>query len=190
MVVDRKNSRNADTGKFELIFKAPPVTVPNYIGIDLKVDGHSYKKNNHVSVQQQEKKLEPKQEISLEFIKESVNETKEHKNDQISKDSKETKNLLSEPKETFLKFEKQNNQFDKLDKVEKVLTSHLTNSTTKLVDNVVNTINTDKNRTPSLPAVSSLNEKKTPNYSKPKRELTCAPISIATSIHELTQKGK
>lgn len=180
--MDRKNNRNADTGKFELIFKSPPVTVPSYIGIDLKIDGHSYKKNNHVGVQL-EKKVESKQETSLELVKEV-------KDSEI----KETRNQ-SETKELLLKFDKQNNQFEKLDKVEKVLAAHLTNpsttnSTTKLVDSVVNTINSDKNRAPNLPVVTGLNEKKISSYSKPKRELTCAPISIATSIHELTQKGK
>lgn len=37
VILDRRTNRNADTGKFELIYKACPVTVPNYIGIDLKV---------------------------------------------------------------------------------------------------------------------------------------------------------
>lgn len=44
VIIDRKTNRNADTGRFELIYKALAVTVPNYIGIDLKIDGHSYKK--------------------------------------------------------------------------------------------------------------------------------------------------
>lgn len=44
VIIDRKYNRNADTGRFELIYKASPVTVPNYVGIDLKIDGFSYKK--------------------------------------------------------------------------------------------------------------------------------------------------
>ncbi len=44
VIIDRRTNRNADTGRFELIYKALAVTVPNYIGIDLKIDGHSYKK--------------------------------------------------------------------------------------------------------------------------------------------------
>lgn len=37
VVIDRRTNRNADTGRFELIYKASPVSVPNYLGVDLKV---------------------------------------------------------------------------------------------------------------------------------------------------------
>jgi tubulin monoglycylase TTLL3/8 len=37
VVIDRKLNRNCDTGRFEILYKAPPVPAPNYIGIDLKV---------------------------------------------------------------------------------------------------------------------------------------------------------
>ena len=37
VVLDRRWNKNADTGRFELIYKANPVTVPNYLGVDLKV---------------------------------------------------------------------------------------------------------------------------------------------------------
>ncbi|CAF0875314.1 unnamed protein product [Brachionus calyciflorus] len=44
VIIDRKSNKNCDTGRFELIHKAMTVPQPNYIGIDLKVDGQSYKK--------------------------------------------------------------------------------------------------------------------------------------------------
>jgi hypothetical protein len=53
VIIDKKYNKNADTGRFEIIYKGMPVSVPNYLGVDLKVDGHSYKKahqsnNNNV----------------------------------------------------------------------------------------------------------------------------------------------
>ena len=50
VIIDRRNNKNADTGRFELIYKAIAVSIPNYIGIDLKIDGHSYKKSNQFFV--------------------------------------------------------------------------------------------------------------------------------------------
>ena len=44
VIIDRKSNKNCDTGRFELIHKAMTVPQPNYIGIDLKVDGQAYKK--------------------------------------------------------------------------------------------------------------------------------------------------
>ena len=44
VIIDKKYNKNADTGRFEIIYKGMPVSVPNYLGVDLKVDGHSYKK--------------------------------------------------------------------------------------------------------------------------------------------------
>ena len=38
-MIDRKYSRSNDTGRFELIHKGPPVAVPSYVGIDLRVEG-------------------------------------------------------------------------------------------------------------------------------------------------------
>lgn len=37
VILDRRANRNADTGRFECIYRASAVTVPSYIGIDLKV---------------------------------------------------------------------------------------------------------------------------------------------------------
>ncbi len=44
VTIDRKYNRNADTGRFELIYKGAAIPTPNYLGIDLKIDGHSFKK--------------------------------------------------------------------------------------------------------------------------------------------------
>ena len=44
VVLDRKLDKSADTGKFELAFKQPQVSVPPYIGINLTVDGAQIKK--------------------------------------------------------------------------------------------------------------------------------------------------
>ena len=46
VIIDRKYNKNCDTGRFELIYKGSPVPVPNYIGIELKVDGHSLKRTS------------------------------------------------------------------------------------------------------------------------------------------------
>ncbi len=39
VIIDRKYERATDTGRFELIHKGTPVTIPNYLGIDLRVEG-------------------------------------------------------------------------------------------------------------------------------------------------------
>ena len=50
VVIDRKYERSEDTGRFELIHKGTLVAVPNYVGIDLRVEGKTYKTNRtHVS---------------------------------------------------------------------------------------------------------------------------------------------
>ena len=50
VVIDRKYERSEDTGRFELIHKGTPVAVPNYVGIDLRVEGKNYKTNRtHLS---------------------------------------------------------------------------------------------------------------------------------------------
>lgn len=38
-MIDRKYNRTADTGRFELIHRGATVTVPNYLGIDLRLEG-------------------------------------------------------------------------------------------------------------------------------------------------------
>lgn len=38
-MIDRKYSRTADTGRFELIHRGTSVPVPIYVGIDLRVEG-------------------------------------------------------------------------------------------------------------------------------------------------------
>ncbi|CAF1010009.1 unnamed protein product [Adineta ricciae] len=45
VVIDRKYERSEDTGRFELIHKGTLVAVPNYVGIDLRVEGKTYKTN-------------------------------------------------------------------------------------------------------------------------------------------------
>lgn len=45
VIIDRKYNRSNDTGRFELIHKGLPVAVPNYIGIDLRVEGKPCKAN-------------------------------------------------------------------------------------------------------------------------------------------------
>lgn len=47
VIIDKKLNRNCDLGRFELIHKSMTVPQPNYIGIDLKVDGQAYKKLQH-----------------------------------------------------------------------------------------------------------------------------------------------
>lgn len=43
VIIDRKYNRSTDTGRFELIHKGLPVSVPIYIGIDLRVEGKTCK---------------------------------------------------------------------------------------------------------------------------------------------------
>ncbi|CAF4970836.1 unnamed protein product [Rotaria socialis] len=43
VMIDRKYNRTADTGRFELIHKGTPVPVPIYVGIDLRVEGKTFK---------------------------------------------------------------------------------------------------------------------------------------------------
>lgn len=172
-MIDRRWNRNASTGQFELIFKSPVVSSPNYHGIELKVDGNAYKKPS----QSMEKKIESKPEP-------------------IDKEPKELP-VLKSNNEKLAKLEY---ALDKIQDVKVSSSSPATTSTTRLVDNIVTTLNTDKSRTiPSMPSVfneNKLEARKTLNPSsvsvqvKPKKELQAAPISIATSIHELANKGK
>ena len=46
-MLDRRNNRTCETGRFELIHKGTPVPVPIYVGIDLRVEGKTYKGTKH-----------------------------------------------------------------------------------------------------------------------------------------------
>ncbi|CAF1538502.1 unnamed protein product [Rotaria magnacalcarata] len=43
VMIDRKYNRTVDTGRFELIHRGTPVPVPIYVGIDLRVEGKTFK---------------------------------------------------------------------------------------------------------------------------------------------------
>jgi hypothetical protein len=43
VIIDRKYERATDTGRFELIHKGTPVSIPNYLGVELRVEGKHYK---------------------------------------------------------------------------------------------------------------------------------------------------
>ncbi len=58
VVIDRKINRNCDTGRFELLYKAPTVPAPNYIGIDLKVRLQNSHLRNYFFVQEWYLKIE------------------------------------------------------------------------------------------------------------------------------------
>ena len=45
-MIDRKYNRTADTGRFELIHKGASVSVPTYVGIDLRIEGKDNKTTN------------------------------------------------------------------------------------------------------------------------------------------------
>ena len=54
MILDRRLDKNADIGQFELAFKQPQVHVPQYIGMNLSVDGNQIKKPNWMKPKQPE----------------------------------------------------------------------------------------------------------------------------------------
>jgi len=174
VIIDRKYNKNASTGRFELIYKAPVVSAPNYVGIELKVDGTAYKKQSER--QQDKQRIEPRPSV----------------------EPTEAKQQEATTATVMPKLEKQKTYVDKntrsdIEAIQEKKQSAPDKSTqSRLIDSIVTTINTDKTRSTLMPNLLS-GEKKgstAPALPKPKKELQCAPISIATSIHELTNKGK
>ncbi len=146
------------------------------MGIELKVDGTAYKKPN----ERQEKRPEPKPSIE-------------------STESKQQETTTITSPAMMPKIDKQKISADKNAKLdieatqEKKQTVPEKSTQSRLIESIVTTINTDKNRsTTIMPNLFSGDKKSTIGVVtyKPKKELQCAPISIATSIHELTNKGK
>ena len=45
-MIDRRLNKNADIGRFELMYKAAPVQAPSYVGIDLSLDGRAINNGN------------------------------------------------------------------------------------------------------------------------------------------------
>ena len=163
MVIDRKTNKNADTGKFELVYKASQVTAPNYLGIDLKIDGHSYKKSNQI-IQQQNQQLEKQQVQSTEKL--------DKIDKQLEKAPLETKQQEFKPIESNL--------------VKPV--NKISSEATQEVSTIFDRTRTSNGLTAKLTNPTSANFIQPAPYNKMKKELNYAPISIATSIHELTHK--
>ena len=160
VIIDRKTNKNADTGKFELVYKASQVTAPNYLGIDLKIDGHSYKKSNQII--QQQNQLEKQQVQSTEKL------------DKIDKQPEKAPSEIKQPES-------------------KPIESNPVKVVNKISSEEVSTGNFDRTRTSNGLTAKFTNSTPTnfiqpAPYNKVKKELTYAPISIATSIHELTHK--
>jgi hypothetical protein len=143
-----------------------PVTVPNYIGIDLKIDGHSCKKPNQPNLQQQ---------IATNNIVPSAGISGSSSN------SSSNNNTLSNTKK--------NNESENLTLTGlEIKTNRNSNFTSTSKSNTIAASSSNTPGATSILTNHSNNSSSSNTTTKLKKEATNASISIANSIQELAQK--
>lgn len=190
VILDRRFDRNANTGHFELIYKANPVALPPYIGLDLSVSGTKvclpvFKIPRTTTRPTQESPQEP------------VEEEKSEKNEKNEKPEKNEKR--SETPKVKLKYQKAKKPLivtERLEKDEKSETNKENEDKIKKV-----TVNYDKDKH-QLKLLSSksileasesqlkakqriLSEKEKPLYSSSKISIEASESQLKTTKHKL-----